>query len=356
MNRAAGRRARAWLCDAGEMSGAGDGGWPAMMRIQVLAAAAAVVLCGIQPVPTEANEGDTDLDIEYAEHAPLAAHSLLLDTVRSGGRTLAAGERGHILYSDDDGTTWTQAEVVPTRSTLTALAAAGSRLWAAGHDTVILTSGDGGANWTRQNFDPERLQPIMDLQFLDERRGFAIGAYGLMLVTEDGGENWEESAVAEEDDAHLNSMVRLPDGTLLIAGEAGHSYRSLDEGGTWEPLSLPYQGSMFRAIDAGSGCAIFAGLRGHAMQSCDSGLSWAELATGTESSLMDGLAAGNRVLLVGNGGTILERSGAGPFRVRTHSSGVEFASILELGGGRFLLTGEEGFYSWPEERDGETRP
>ena len=73
MNRAAGCRARARLCDAGEMSGAGEQGWPAKMRIQVLAAAVAVVLCGIQPVPTEADEGESDLDIEYAEQAPLAA-------------------------------------------------------------------------------------------------------------------------------------------------------------------------------------------------------------------------------------------------------------------------------------------
>jgi photosystem II stability/assembly factor-like uncharacterized protein len=319
-----------------------------MTRFEAIALCVAILLPGLTPGSAAAETAEPGIDIEYAEHVPLAAHSLLLDTIRVGNRVLAAGERGHIVYSDDQGVTWKQAAVVPTRSTLTSLAAAGSRLWAAGHDTAILTSGDRGENWTRQYYDPERLQPIMDLLFLDESRGFAIGAYGLMLVTDDGGQNWEEWAVHDEDDAHLNAMAELADGALLIAGEAGHAYRSFDSGETWEALELPYQGSMFGAVTVGGGCVIFAGLRGHAMQSCDAGQSWATLETGTEATLIGGTASGDRVLLVGNSGTILERTGAGPFTGTLHSSGVDFAAILDLGSGRFLVAGEDGTYFYPE--------
>lgn len=327
-----------------------------MTRSESIALLAAMLLPALVPAGGAADPAEPGIDIEYAEHVPLAAHALLLDTIRVGDRIVAAGERGHIVYSDDEGVTWRQAEVVPTRSTLTSLAAAGSRLWAAGHDTVILTSGDRGVNWTRQSFDPGRLQPILDLHFLDEDRGFAIGAYGLMMVTDDGGLTWEEWAVSDEDDAHLNSMVELAEGTLLVAGEAGFSYRSLDRGETWEALTLPYQGSMFLAIDIGGGCALFAGLRGHAMRSCDDGESWTELATGTEATLIGGAASEGRVLLVGNTGTILERSADGAFSVTMHSSGVDFASILELRDGRYLISGEDGVYFHPEAAGAETRP
>lgn len=326
------------------------------MRADILAVTFAIVAVTAAAPPVRAADAVSSTDIEYAEHMPLAAHSLLLDSIRLGDRLLAAGERGHIVWSDDDGLTWQQAEVVPTRSTLTRLAAFGGRLWAAGHDTVILTSGDGGRNWTRQYFDPERQQPVMDLHFFDAEHGLAIGAYGLMLVTDDGGRSWQDRAVSEEDDAHLNAFVELADGTWMIAGEAGFSYRSFNRGETWEPMDLPYQGSMFSAFERDDGCVMFAGLRGHVMRSCDAGAQWEEVGSGSTSTLVDGLAAGNRVLLVGNGGTILEQAGGETFRSVTHSSGVDFASILDLGNGRFLLTGEDGIYFYPDRGTGGEEP
>lgn len=286
--------------------------------------------------------------IEYAAHARLAAQSLLLDSTRIGDRLVVAGERGHILTSDDEGATWQQADTVPTRATLTTLASAGGRLWAAGHDTVIVTSSDRGRNWTLQHFEPERLQPVMDLHFFDTDHGLAIGAYGLMLETRDGGATWRDRIVNEEDDYHLNALVELADGTLLIAGEAGHSYRSIDRGESWASLDLPYPGSMFTAFEAGDGCVMFAGLRGHAMRSCDAGTSWAEVPTGSETTLMDGTAAGDGVLLVGNAGTILQGAVDSGFRVFEHSSGATFASVLRLADGRYLLTGENGTHFFPE--------
>ena len=76
-----------------------------------------------------------------------------------------------MVFSDDKGASWKQAEHVPTRSTLTAVTAHAGRLWAVGHDTVILTSGDRGLTWTLQYFDPERQQAAMDVQFFSPTDG-----------------------------------------------------------------------------------------------------------------------------------------------------------------------------------------
>ena len=310
----------------------------------------------LHSVEAAADDADLTLDILYAEHAPLAVHSLMLDVLRSGKRLLAAGERGHIILSDDNGKTWRQAETVPTRSTLTTLFAIDDRIWAAGHDSVILTSADGGENWTRQYFDPDRQQPIMDLYFRDLSHGIAVGAYGLMLLTSDGGLNWEDWAVNEEDDAHLNAIIRMPDGSLLIAGEAGYSYRSNDQGETWERMDIPYAGSMFGAVLANDTCVLFYGLRGHVMRSCDDGDQWEELNTGSEATLLGAAAQGGQVLLGGNGGVILLYDGAGGFSQHLHSSGVDFSAVLALGDSRFLLTGEEGIYFYPEEKSDGAAP
>ncbi|MDX1555442.1 MAG: YCF48-related protein [Xanthomonadales bacterium] len=295
-----------------------------------------------------AQEGDEALDVDYAQAQPLATQSLLLDITRTeSGRLVAVGERGHVVLSDD-GENWRQADVVPTRSTLTSVAASGGRLWAAGHDTVIITSGDNGETWTREYFDPERQQAVMDLHFVDERNGVAMGAYGLYLTTDDGGEYWYDGVVDEENEFHLNDLVRFTDGRRIIAGEAGYSYRSFDDGETWEPLDLPYLGSMWGATAVGEGCVLFFGLRGHMLESCDFGDNWEELSAGTLSSLSGATHADGTTIVVGNSGAVLVREAGGRFSVDVHSSGVDFASVLALGGGRFVLVGEDGIHQYPE--------
>jgi photosystem II stability/assembly factor-like uncharacterized protein len=290
---------------------------------------------------------DDHIDVEYAERMPLATESLLLDITRSGDTLVAVGERGHVVVSTD-GENWTQAEHVPTRSTLTTVFSFGDRFWAGGHDAVILTSGDGGLTWTELFFDPDRQQAVMDIFFSDEDNGIAIGSYGLYLQTSDGGRSWVESLVDEESDYHLNNLLDFGDGKWLIAGEAGLSYRSYDSGETWMPIDLPYQGSMWGALRTNDECVIFYGLRGHIMESCDFGTSWKEVDTGSEASISGAVADDGLILLGANGGTVLIRDDSGRFEVHHHSSGVDFAGVLSLGDGQFLLVGEDGIHDFPE--------
>ncbi len=272
------------------------------------------------------------LDIEYSEAARLSTRSLMLDiTALPGGGFVAVGERGHVIYSAA-GETWQQAEVVPTRSTLTTVTSCGDRLWAAGHDSVILTSGDGGTTWTRLYFDPDRQQPIMDLHFFDADKGMAVGAYGLALFTTDGGSNWSDHIINEEE-WHNNAILDVNGSDIMVAGEAGFSYRSRDGGKTWETLDMPYPGSMFGIVGGIDSCITVFGLRGHVQESCDFGDTWTELDSGTESSIAGALHAGGKTIMVGNSGLVLTREGNGPFTSITHSSGVDFAAIVAAGHG-----------------------
>jgi photosystem II stability/assembly factor-like uncharacterized protein len=295
---------------------------------------------------------ETGLDVEYAEHMPLATESVLLDITRAGNRLVAVGERGHVIISTD-GENWQQAEVVPTRSTLTSVFSVGDRLWAGGHDAVIITSGDGGETWSRQFFDPDRQQAVMDIVFDDENNGVAIGSYSLYLKTSDGGQSWQDAMVDEDNDYHLNSLVRLGGGRRLIAGEAGYSYRSQDDGETWESIEMPYQGSMWGALKTDDQCVLFYGLRGHVMESCDFGSSWAELETGSESSISGAAQQDGLVVMAANSGTLLIRDDGGVFSTYHHSSGGDFAAVISLGDGNFLLVGEDGVNQYPEIADQE---
>ena len=321
---------------------------PEMTRsIRFLAVLCIVLVEGLLPRSIRAEQG---LDVEYAEHKPLATESMLLDITRAGDTLIAVGERGHIVTSKN-GEVWTQAEVVPTRSTLTSVFSVGSRVWAGGHDAAILTSGDGGQTWTQQFYDPDRQQAVMDIYFTDENNGVAIGSYGLYLRTNDGGHSWVEDKVDEDIDYHLNKLLDFGDGKLMIAGEAGYSYRSYDDGETWEIIEMPYQGSMWGALKTHDECVLFYGLRGHAMESCDFGTSWTEFDTGSESSISGSAEHEGLVLLVANSGTVLSRDDRGQFSVYHHSSGVDFAAAISLGDGNFLLVGEDGVHRYPENGD-----
>jgi len=307
-----------------------------------------LALCGLLFVPQTANANGSDpLDLDYAEHLPLVNESIFLDITRHGDGYVAVGERGHVILSPD-GENWTQAEVVPTRATLTTVASSDGRLWAGGHDAVIITSGDGGETWTQLFFDAERQQAVMDIYFTDRDNGVAIGSYGLYLRTTDGGETWDDIEIDPEGGYHLNAMIRFEDGRRLIAGEAGYSYRSFDDGMTWEMMEMPYLGSMWGALRTNGECVLFFGLRGHALQSCDFGTTWIEVATGTEASISGGAKFDGRILLAANSGTLLVHDDGRDWQEYIHSSGVDFSAAVATDDGRFLLTGENGVFEFPE--------
>ncbi len=242
---------------------------------------------------------------EPAIPARLAPKSLLVDAVERGPLWVAVGERGHILTSKDRGATWVQS-AVPTRVLLTAVWMHDERVgWAVGHDETILRTRDGGATWESVYSAPEAERPLLDVWFRDAENGFAIGAYGAFLVTADGGTTWTERPISD-DDFHLNAISAAADGTLYIAAEAGHLYRSDDRGATWKALEAPYDGSFFGTLPLSDGAVLAFGLRGELFRSADRGGSWVKIAANTESTLMAGLElAGGRVVVAGLAGALL---------------------------------------------------
>jgi photosystem II stability/assembly factor-like uncharacterized protein len=357
---------------------------PFLMTVVLLAIAAAS--------PT------VDAEILYqprlADQVPLAHKSLILDVVRAGERYIAIGERGHVVISRD-GREWEQAEEVPVSTTLTRIAFSGGRLWAVGHDTTIISSRDMGQTWRLQFHDPGRNEPLLDVHFFDSSTGLAIGAYGLLMTTDDGGDNWEvvdmtDVLVAESidwDDAaeqvddhaddfdddefgdddldwnddlyddgahfdrgcyefmecHHNALVATNDGRVMIAAERGYGFRSEDRGRTWESFRFPYPGSMFGLLEVYDGILAF-GLRGNVQFSADFGDEWEVLDTGVEQGLMGATTAPDgRAVIVGSGGTILYFDpDARRFSVSEDILGGDYATALFTTDGLMILAGEEG--------------
>lgn len=326
----------------------------------------------------------SDPSSQPSEAMPRADRSLLLDLVATPAGYFAVGERGHVLHSTD-GAKWTQAEV-PTRSTLTAIAAAGDQLWAAGHDGVIVHSADGGKTWTAQRRDPfdgsvdpsqrdpRQGAPILDLLFTDATHGIAVGAYSLMLVTADGGATWTaKEAVApaeapaepaapmqgdvfsaadleldEESDPHFNAIADAGNGTLVIVGERGTLLRSDDAGANWRRMPFPYKGSMFGVLALGNGRLLAYGLRGNAFESPDLGARWTKVPAQGSTSWMGGAVTGDggAVLVGANGSLLLRDGGTGAYRPAAFRNAAgetpALAGVAPDGKGGYVLVGDKG--------------
>lgn len=329
----------------------------------------------------------------------LAAKNLLLDVEKAGDRIVAVGGRGHIIYSDDFGLSWTQASV-PVSVLLTALSFVDEKHgWAVGHSGVILHTSDGGENWHKQ-FDgdsanlmiitqsEERLKkfelqmenaaedeledleyeveeaeyaledakadaevgaskPLLDVLFSSSSDGFVVGAYGYLFKTTDGGKSWVNygDRIENPDRFHLNGLGKDKAGTLFIVGEGGVIFRSQDKGESWETIESPYTGSFFGVTGTGDNNVVLVfGLRGNLYRSEDSGDTWDRIDTGSEGTLMSATSDGrSKISIVGNSGVVLYSTDGGKsFKETIRGNRLGNSSSVYIDAERLVLVGENG--------------
>lgn len=303
---------------------------------------AAALGCGIFFGAYAAFEGDL-LPASGAMRPATMGRLLLLDGARAGARIVAVGDRGYIVVSDDRGKTWRRAKA-PEEPLLTAVDFLDERRGlAVGHDSAILASADGGDTWTQQFAAASEGRPLMDVAFLKPDLAIAIGAYGAYYESADGGRTWTARKVIA-DDRHLNALVRLGEGRLLILGEAGTILASDDWGRNWKPLESPYKGSFFGGLVADGGAVIAFGMRGRIYRSTDAGRSWKLVENASTASLIGGerLADGALVLAGISGKALVSRDAGESFVPIETGTTRAFAKPIAGDADRILLLGEAG--------------
>ncbi|MES2019351.1 MAG: YCF48-related protein [Pseudomonadota bacterium] len=291
------------------------------------------------------------LDTPAAPSA-LAQHALINGLAHAGSRVVAVGQRGHILYSDNQGGNWSQAKV-PLSTDLTAVFFPTPRDgWAVGHDGVILHSTDAGATWAVQ-LDQRKIDKalgadpsFLDVWFRDAQNGFAVGAFNLIMATTDGGRSWTSWSKQTDnpDGYHLNAIRALGE-DVYIAGEHGVLLRLAADGSRFEALKSPYQGSFF-GITGQPGALIAHGLRGNAWRSADRGASWQRIDTGINTGLTASAAGGAGIVLLSQAGQVLLSTDAGlHFAPVKHKPGPVSAALLS--GGQLVVGGARGLRALP---------
>jgi len=326
----------------------------------------------------------------------------LLDITDTGKRLVAVGEQGLIIYSTDRGANWQQAKVPVSVTVTSVFFISAENGWATGHQGVILNTTDGGQNWqlqfrgrdaqqqvldlakarkqklqqeidNAQNDDEsEDLQyqvddlqatvddatkaladgpaePLLDIWFGDEKNGLAVGAYGLLLLTSDGGQSWKlhPDYLQNADKYHFYSIAALDANTLIVAGEQGVLWRSRDRGAHWEALKSPYQGSLFGALKLQDGSLLIHGLRSRVYRSTDTGDSWQEVQTGSQSTVLGSTVFDKKgvALLTSDGAVLISRNEATSFMLHQLSDRSAIAAAILTAPDTLLVVGRAGVQS-----------
>lgn len=349
-------------------------------------------------VTAQSSADDYDVIFAPSPQAPQAEHGVMNGLQRYSNQTIAVGAFGTILTRQGN-EAWIQADV-PTSVLLTAVHYVDAEtIWATGHDGVLLRSTDAGQNWTRmldgyqllelelawleereaylearideaeddeEAFEYEFLldelsfqiqaaaiqqdvgptKPFLDILFIDENHGFAVGAYGLLLETLDSGESWAlvnerlENPIAY----HLNKLVANEAGDLFVIGEAGQMFRSQDAGQNWDLLDSPYHGSLFGGLFDQQGRLWVYGLRGNVFVSDDNGDTFTAVDADTRYNLNSGtVMADGTVVLAGHSGTLVFfAEGTLQAQRYEHSSNVPLSGVLQHTGNELTLIGRGG--------------
>ncbi len=257
------------------------------------------------------------LQTQEARRSDAATLAPLLGAARAGKRMVAVGDFGTVLLSDDEGKTFRQAAKVPVSSSLTAVSFADDKQgWAVGQWGAILHTADGGETWAIQRLETQEDRPLFSVHFFNASEGVAVGLWSLVLRTQDGGKTW--SAVdlpAPPDggraDRNLFRAFVSAKGSLLVAAERGMVLRSNDRGQTWQYLNTGYKGSFWSGVALKDGTLLVGGLRGTIYRSTDDGHSWQRSASDSKSSVTDLIESDGRVLGVALDGVQLESSNGG---------------------------------------------
>jgi photosystem II stability/assembly factor-like uncharacterized protein len=372
-----------------------------MMRNLLGSAVFSLSVAAMSPLAMAAFQDPVDTP---AMMSAQAVSSTLLAIEATGARVVAAGPRGHIVLSDDQGKTWRQAQV-PVSTDLVALAfPSPSKGWAVGHGGVLLRSEDFGETWhrvfegkaiaqlvleyyqarvspaaegaTEAEAGPDALPdgeaagpataaeaallqaqrqvedaamgaapPLLDVHFQDENNGFIVGAFNQIIATRDGGVSWQPlfEQVDNPDSLHFYAVAGAGK-DVYLAGEQGTVWRLDPASGRFRMVATPYNGTFFGLVASPSSVIAF-GMRGSVYRSSDQGASWQRIEIQGHAGIVGGARlADGRIVLVSVAGQVLQsRDDGKTFAVVQVAPAMRsYFGLAAVDGDKLALVGKRG--------------
>jgi photosystem II stability/assembly factor-like uncharacterized protein len=221
-----------------------------------------------------------------------------------------------IFRSNDGGHTWQESyRISPTAvrgatAELYSLRFNGKKKgWVVGSlargDTVIgsvlAITRDSGTTW--QILEAGTKQELIHIDFVDDERGWIVGAGGAILHTEDAGETWQRQESKITETLYHVDFRNSKQG--IAVGERGTILSTQDAGQTWTKIFAPVRATLLSVQFVGEDNVWVVGRSGVILRSGDAGRTWLEQESGTHQNLYalfinkkDGWAVGSDGLLM----------------------------------------------------------
>jgi photosystem II stability/assembly factor-like uncharacterized protein len=170
---------------------------------------------------------------------------------------------------------------------------------------LIYTTHDGGDSWVALRSPTRHL--LLGGIFVDDFRGWIVGAGTTIIQTSDGGENWYQSSLAPvEKPVRFTAASFIDNRKGWAVGSGGSVYRTVNGGRTWEPQNSTVEVDLFdvKFVDALEGWAV--GAEGTIIHTSNGGETWTTERSATQHPLERVFFADrNHGWAVGFGGTVV---------------------------------------------------
>ncbi|WP_428310483.1 WD40/YVTN/BNR-like repeat-containing protein [Hydrocarboniphaga sp.] len=274
-------------------------------------------------------------------------HQALFGVAFDGDHGVAVGAMGELLDSTDGGRKWTALDKAPTPLSLLGVGVRGDKRIAVGQEGLILLS-DAGGPWTRvdSGTDQRMLSVAMNAQGL----AVAVGAFGTVTVSSDGGKTWVKSAIdwtrfmTEPVEPHLYDVIVGDTGVVTVVGEYGLILRSPDAGKNWVAVNHG-EASLFDIELRADGGGYAVGQDGYVLATSDGGNVWKPLTTHSKSLLLGvWSSADGHVLIAGMREMLESRDGGQSWKARTDGDFATawYSGVASPASGGLVLVGHSG--------------
>lgn len=148
-----------------------------------------------------------------------------------------------VWTADAQGAGWKAAALEKPRVPLTVTCDGKGRWWVAGSGAKIAVSSDKGATWTLTDLKEDA--QFTTLQMVDDKFGIAMGEFGMVVTTQDGGQTWAKGpSIAGEFYPYASLFVNGKEG--WASGLAGQILHTTDSGKTWNKDSNATGAALYR--------------------------------------------------------------------------------------------------------------